>query len=363
MDDDKALLVLRPQVLAKISDLRAENDYSPLVIPPKNEMVWTPDVVDITPAQDYSRYDPENFARKPTLPMRDSDGLARFIALNKKSNDIISLQRKIAREIGYDETGGFARWANSMVNETKRKLGLKVRTLEDLFEEEQKLVNDMHGLLSRLYELCTQNFNSLVSFRQSGTHQVAEISRNRPGTVRYMHDAQQDFEDSLGRLSSVERGSPEFYYAREAAALMRDHAADAAHHVRLNHEREGMLNMFLERIDCASQILRTGTYTVQRIGARYEIAAEFLKAWPAFSTIRNLFNYFATFKGVNDALGIAFDQAKQIEGELNSPHVLARVYHEMPSLGTDGGMYGVTDRLNQQLYLCSSDRDKGPGRR
>ncbi|MBU2560671.1 MAG: hypothetical protein KKD17_00075 [Nanoarchaeota archaeon] len=353
-DDGKALLVLRRQMLAKISDLREENGFSPLVIPPKRELTWTPEIIDVTPEYAPADRGYGNRASSLILPNRDLDGTAKFEALRKKTAEVRSLQRKIDRELGYDEAGGLARWANNMMNETKKRLGMKVRTLEDLFDEEQKLVEETHSALSSIYMLCTQNQESLNSFLEMGDHKIDEIAAANPGRIQSLHGAKDDFERSMRMLSGAQAGTPGFGAARSEARRMRNAVAEAAHVIDYNDRQYKDINMFLTRLDLGLQILITGTHTVHNLGGTYEVASEFLKAWPAFSTIRNLFKYFSTFRGVNDALGTAFEQARQIEAKFENPSMLARIYHEMPTLQPGQGMPRVLDNLNRELYLCGA---------
>ncbi|MBN1544420.1 hypothetical protein JW898_03070 [Candidatus Woesearchaeota archaeon] len=362
MDDynGKALLVLRPQVLAKISDLREDNGMSPLVIPQKKELSWTPEIIDIAPGYPPADQGYGNRARQLILPNRDLDGTAKFVILKKKTAEVRSLQRKIERELGYDEAGGLARWANNLVNETKKRLGIKVRTLEDLFEEEQQLVQETHSALSNIYLLCTQNQASLNSFLDMADHKLDEIAAARPSRIHTLSDTKDEFDRSMRYLSGVQAGTPGFGLARSQARWARNAVAEAAHAIDYNDLYARNVNMFATRLDLGLQILITGTHTVHNLGGTYEVAAEFLKAWPAFSTIRNLFKYFSTFREVNDALGTAFEQARQIESKFENPSMLARIYHEMPTLQPDQGMPRVLDNLNRELYLCGARAfDKG----
>jgi hypothetical protein len=365
MDDDKALVLLRPQVLAKISDLRVDNGFAPLVIPPKDKLIWKPDYTSGTLDRcidvDFTEVREEQ-DRGQILPMRDEYGkksLSRFEVLRKKNRELFSIQARIDREIRFDEVGGIQRWGRDMYNELRGRLGLKIRTLEDLFEEEQKKVGEMHGLLTRLYELCNQHYDSLVSFRERGNSRMEDIVAQRPGRVQAIQDSKYAFDDAMRDWSRLDPGRPEYYRAREMAAKRRDAATYAVHQLTINDERNQLTNMFLVRIDTAAQILMNGKNTVERLGARYEIAKEFLQAWPALVTIRNLYKYVGTVREMGQALNMAFTQARQIEAAFENPHLTARVYHEMPALGKGEGMAGITDHLNTQLYLCGSGRKKG----
>jgi hypothetical protein len=349
MDEERskqALVVIRPKVLAEISDLRVDNGFSELVIPEKDDLVWTPD------QQGY-----ENGGL--IMPVRgtgDASNLQKFEDVKKRDTEIRSIQMRINRELYCDEIGGIARLGYDAMNFVKKKLGMKVRTLEDLFDEEQKKVEEMTGALNNLYGLCDQHYLSLMSFMDRGDESLEEIFKKHPKIVDRANDARRGFESSRAVWSRHNPTKPEYYRMRRSVRHARDAYLDAQDDVRISSDTYQQTNMYLISLDVASQILRGGRRTVQMLGIRYKLAGEFLQAWPAFVTVRNLFKYFTVMKDVSSALNTTYEQVRQIEAEFENPKLLGQVYHALPSLQSHNGMAGAVDTLNTQLYLSGAGR-------
>ncbi len=124
-------------------------------------------------------------------------GFKDILKLTKQTRKV---QDRIDKELECENTGGLMKLSHSMWHEVKKVTGVKVKTLDEFYEEQHQLVKDICGGLYGLQHLCQKHYLDLTSFRRLSNERLDNMHAMRPAFERKSRDMQSEYQKAASRL-------------------------------------------------------------------------------------------------------------------------------------------------------------------
>lgn len=272
-----------------------------------------------------------------------------FKDILKRTKKTRKVQDRIDKELECENTGGLIKVSHSLWNEAKKVVGAKVKTLDELYEEQHQLVKQVCGGLYGLQHLCEKHYLKLVSFRKSSNERISYMRSKQPGLNMQPQDMLRAYQNILNRFSSLRKSDPQYAIVRDEVAIRRDMLNQSKHIVNVVNNNLGTIDKIAIGVDLGAQLLLHGKNILDLLLEKYSITNDFFnEALPSFNTLRNFWKNIEMFYEMNKTISRSIRQAGDIEVRLENPRLLARVSREMPAISARSTVDAL-DYLNSKL--------------
>lgn len=282
----------------------------------------------------------------------DSEGAAgdfRFKDILKLTKKSRKLQERIDKELECENRGGIVRVGHLLWNDLKRSVGAKVRTLNDLFDEQQRCVSGVCDGLYGLQSLCQKHYLALTGYRKKSNMRLSRMNSVSAGQGNDSGDLQREYRKVSDRLSALRKSDPEYPLLRERLAMMHGLMNQKSHHLNRVNAVYSYIDRIAVRVDSAARLLLHGKNMVDMLFDIYRVGDDFLtEALPSLNFERELMQNIEMLYDLNRTVSESIRQAARIEVKLENPRLLAGVAGSIPS-SSAGSTADALDYLNSEF--------------